>query len=170
MQIALLTSYEPAIADLADLLVACVAAGASVGFLRPLARETAEAFWRSALADPSALTFVARDRERIVGTVRLLPAPQVNGAHRAEVAKLLVHPDARGRGVAAAPMTALDDAAVQHGRTTLVLDTETGCQAEHLYERWGWSRVGEIPDYALTCDGELASTTVMTKRLRQPPG
>jgi GNAT superfamily N-acetyltransferase len=165
VQIELLEPSQPAIGDLAELLVACVAAGASVGFLRPLARGTAESFWRKALADPEALTLVARDGERVVGTVRLLPASQQNGQHRAEVAKLLVHPDARGRGLAAALMAALDDAALARGRTTLVLDTETGCQAEHLYERWGWSRVGEIPAFALTCDGDLASTTVMTKQL-----
>jgi GNAT superfamily N-acetyltransferase len=165
VQIELLKPSEPAMGELAEILVACVTAGASVGFLRPLERGTAESFWRTALADPGALTLVARDGARIVGTVRLLPASQQNGQHRAEVAKLLVHPNARGKGVAAALMAALDHAALARGRTTLVLDTETGGQAEHLYQRWGWSRVGEIPDFALTCDGDLASTTVMTKRL-----
>jgi hypothetical protein len=62
-------------------------------------------------------------------------------------------------------MRALEETALGLGRTTLVLDTETGCQAEHLYARWGWETVGVIRDFALTADGELASTTVMTKRL-----
>jgi GNAT superfamily N-acetyltransferase len=165
VQIDLLEPDESAIGDLGELLVACVAAGASVGFLRPLDQTTAETFWRRALADHDSLTFVARDGARIVGTARLLPAPQLNGQHRADVAKLLVHPDARRQGVAAALMTALESAALAKGRTTLVLDTETGGEAEHLYLRWGWSRVGEIPEYALTADGALASTTMMTKRL-----
>ena len=165
MQIELLAPDESAIGDLGGLLVACVGAGASVGFLRPLDQRTAETFWRQALADQTALTFVARDGGRIVGTVRLLPAPQQNGQHRADVAKLLVHPDARRRGIAADLMTTLESAALAIGRTTLVLDTETGGEAEHLYQRWGWSVVGEIPEYALTADGALASTTMMTRRL-----
>ncbi len=165
MQITLLDSYED---GLAEVLTGCVDAGASVGFLRPLDPARAAEFWRTAVVEPGTLTLVARDGERIVGTVRLILAGQQNGPHRADVAKLLVHPDARGRGVAQALMAALDDLALTHGRTTLVLDTETGGQAEHLYERWGWDRVGEIPDYALTCDGAMASTTVMTKRLRTP--
>jgi GNAT superfamily N-acetyltransferase len=162
LQIGLLESYEP---GLAEVLAGCVNGGAGVGFLRPLDVEAAAEFWRSALENPDALTLVARDGERIVGTVRLILARQPNGRHRAEVAKLLVHPDARGQGVAAALMAALDELARAHARTTLVLDTETGGQAEHLYERWGWNRVGEIPQYAVTADGVLASTTVMTKRL-----
>lgn len=165
MQIEQLESCEPAIDDLTELLVACVAAGASVGFLRPLEHTTAAGFWGKALADPDALTFVAREGSRIVGTVRLLPAQQQNGPHRAEVAKLLVHPEARGAGVAPALMRTLEAAALARGRTRLVLDTETGCHAEQLYERWGWSRVGTIPDFALNCDGVLTATTVMTKRL-----
>jgi acetyltransferase len=162
VDISLIAAYD---AGLAELLAACVNAGAGVGFLRPLALDEAAVFWRATIADPVALTLAARDGGRIVGTVRLVLAGQANGRHRADVAKLLVHPDARRRGVAEALMAALEDLARTHGRTTLVLDTETGGQAEHLYERWGWSRVGEIPEYALTADGVLASTTVLTKRL-----
>jgi predicted N-acetyltransferase YhbS len=165
VQIELLEADESPVAHLGELLVACVAAGASVGFLRPLEQTAAETFWRQALADHDSLTFVARDGARIIGTVRLLPASQQNGQHRADVAKLLVHPDARRQGTAAALMVTLEAAALAMGRTTLVLDTETGGQAERLYQRWGWSRVGEIPEYALTADGALASTTMMTKRL-----
>lgn len=62
-------------------------------------------------------------------------------------------------------MTALDDTAAALGRTTLVLGTETGGTAEHLYERRGWQRGGVIPDFALTAYGQLVSTTVLTKRL-----
>jgi GNAT superfamily N-acetyltransferase len=171
VDIARLASNEraEAVDDLAALLKACVDAGASVNFLRPLAIEDARRYWADALGDPDALTLVARDGERIVGTVRLLPATQPNGPHRAEVSKLLVHPDVRGRGIAEALMRALDHVAFELGRTTLVLDTETGCQAERLYTRWGWQTVGVIPDFALTTDGDLGSTTVMTKRLTGLP-
>ena len=46
----------------------------------------------------------------------------------------------------------------------LVLDTVTGGDGERLYARLGWTRVGEIPDYALFPDGRLCSTTVFWKR------
>ena len=38
---------------------------------------------------------VAERDGRIVGTVQLQPAESENGAHRGEVAKLLVHPEWR---------------------------------------------------------------------------
>ena len=50
-------------------------------------------------------------------------------------------------------------------RHRLVLDTETGSDAEQVYQRLGWTRVGDIPDFALTADGELTSTTYYTKSL-----
>ncbi len=153
-------------AALADLLVDCVADGASVGFLDTLSHNEACGWWRNALHEPHSLTWAARDDGgRIVGTVRLIPATPPNGRHRAEVAKLLVHPDARGRGYASALMCALEDAARQLGRIVLMLDTQTGSLAEGLYQRWGWLRVGTVEDYATTPDGRLAPTTFMTKRL-----
>jgi GNAT superfamily N-acetyltransferase len=151
---------------LADVLVDCVAGGASVGFMAPLDREEARRWWRAALRDRDGLTWVARqDDGRIVGVVRLVLATQPNGRHRAEVAKLLVHRDARGQGCASLLMSAVEDGAARLGRSVLVLDTETGSPAEGRYEHWGWQRIGVIDDYALTPDGRLASTTIMVKRL-----
>ncbi len=76
---------------------------------------------------------------------------------------MLVHRDARRLGVGAALMTAVEDAARAAGRTLLVLDTVTGMDGERLYGRMGWTRVGEIPGYALMPDGEPCSTTVFYK-------
>jgi GNAT superfamily N-acetyltransferase len=162
----------PADADveqLADVLVDCIEGGASVNFLRPFPRADAVSWWRSALADPHARTWVARDVDgTIVGCVRLALAQQPNGLHRAEVGKLLVHRRARGRGASRALLSALEQDAVALGRFRLVLDTETGSDAEHVYQRLGWSRVGEVPDFCRTADGELASTTYYTKGLPRP--
>jgi hypothetical protein len=47
----------------------------------------------------------------------------------------------------------------------LVLDTVTGGDAERLYERAGWQRVGVIPKYALMPDGEPCATTFFYKHL-----
>ena len=169
MRTELLVGPQPAeiVAALADVLVDCVAGGASVGFLDPLDVADARAWWAGTLPDPRAMTWVGRDdRGRIVGTVRLILAGLPNAPHRAEVSKLLVHRSARGRGAATALMSTVEDAALRLGRTTLLLDTQTGSAAEGLYERRGWSRVGVVEDHALTPDGRLAPTTILTRRLR----
>lgn len=156
--------------QLADVLVDCVEGGASVNFVRPLHRDDAVAWWRSALADPHSRTWVAREDDgRIVGCVRLSLAQQPNGRHRAEVGKMLVHRSARGRGAARALLDELEAYAVAHGRFRLVLDTETGSDAEQVYRRLGWSQVGVVPDFCLTADGVLASTTYYTKGLPRTP-
>lgn len=157
---------EDDVRDLAHVLVDCVDGGASVNFVAPLPLEDATEWWRAALEQPHALTWVARGPSgRIVGCVRLVLAQQPNGLHRAEVSKLLVSTAARRTGCAAALMHALESWADEHGRHRLVLDTETGSPAEEVYERLGWTRVGTIPDYALTSSGELCGSTFFTKSL-----
>jgi GNAT superfamily N-acetyltransferase len=160
-------------AELASVLADCVEGGASVGFVLPFTVEDARAWWLDALAEPGALTFVARPDDgagggRAVGVVRLHPVAKPNGSHRADVAKLLVHREARGRGVARALMDALEAEAARRGRWLLVLDTETGSPAEGLYARRGYERAGTVPAYAGVPDGTLVPTTFMWKRL--PPG
>jgi GNAT superfamily N-acetyltransferase len=97
--------------------------------------------------------------------VQVILALPPNQPHRGEIAKLLVHRGARGRGVAAALMARAEEEAVREGKTLLVLDTVTGDAAERLYERLGWNRVGVIPGYALYPDGRPCDTTVFWKRL-----
>lgn len=157
------------IEPLAEVLLDCVEGGASVSFMAPLPRDKAVAFWRG-VADGvqrgERVLLVAEDATgRIVGTVQLVTAQPDNQPHRADVAKMLVHRSARRRGVAQQLMAAADDAARAAGKTVLVLDTVTGGDAERLYQRTGWQRVGEIPKYALTPDGALCSTTYFYKHL-----
>jgi GNAT superfamily N-acetyltransferase len=108
---------------------------------------------------------VARVGGRIVGTVQLGLALPPNQPHRAEVKKLLVHRSARGRGIGMALMTAAEEAARARGRTLLVLDTALGDNAERLYTRAGWNRVGVIPGYALFPDGSPCDTVVFWKQV-----
>ena len=154
---------------LADVLVACVEGGASVGFMLPLPREKALAFWRrvaDGVARGERVLLVAEDGEgRMVGTVQLVISMPDNQPHRADVSKMLVHPRARRQGVAQRLMSALDDEARREGRSVLVLDTVTGSDAERLYTRAGWQRVGEIPRYAMMPGGEFCSTTYFFKHL-----
>jgi GNAT superfamily N-acetyltransferase len=157
-----------ALDGLCEVLIDCVAGGASVNFMWPMTRAKAEAFWTGVaegLARGDRALIVAEDSDgRIIGTVQAVWAPQENGPHRADVAKMLVHRRARRRGVGAAVLAAAERAARAAGRTLLVLDTASD-DAERLYERGGWQRVGAIPRYALMPDGPFCQTVVYYKDL-----
>jgi GNAT superfamily N-acetyltransferase len=101
----------------------------------------------------------------LIGTVQVILALPPNQPHRGEIAKLLVHRSARGRGVARRLMERAEDAARAEGKTLLVLDAVTGGDAARLYDRMGWTTVGVIPGYALYPDGRSCDTTVFWKSL-----
>ncbi|MEO6086213.1 MAG: GNAT family N-acetyltransferase [Umezawaea sp.] len=152
--------------ELADVLVDAVEGGASVGFLAGLDRAEAVAWWSGlsqAVADGTLLLWVAEVDGRVVGTVQVRLATLPNARHRAELAKLLVHRSARGRGVGRGLMLAAERGAADAGVALLVLDTETGSPAEGIYTSMGWKTVGVIPDYALDPGGELSPTTILYK-------
>ncbi len=159
---------------LAELLIDCVDGGASVSFMRPMTTEKATRFWNGVAQDVARgarALLVAQDRDgRILGSVQLVLAVPENQPHRADVAKLLVHRGARRRGVARLLMRAAEHAAIEEGRTLLVLDTVTGSDAAQLYARAGWQRVGEIPNYALMPDGPPGPTTIYYKALAPESG
>jgi GNAT superfamily N-acetyltransferase len=156
------------LSGLCDVLLDCVDGGASVGFLAPLHRGRAEAFWRRVAAGVAAgnrLLLVAEDGDGIVGTVQLVLDLAENQPHRADVTKVLVHRRARRRGVGANLMEAVELAAARLGRSVLVLDTVTGSDADRLYSRLGWQRVGDVPGFALHPDGRPCSTTYFYRHL-----
>jgi ribosomal protein S18 acetylase RimI-like enzyme len=155
---------------LGNLLHACVCAGASVSFVLPFSHDDAKAFWSDqvlpAVDAGSRCVLVARSTGNIVGTVQLDLATPPNQPHRAEVKKLLVHPDARRRGIARSLMVALEAQALEACRTLLTLDTVTGSPAEALYRSLGYVAVGAIPGYALNFNSSvLEATLVMYKKL-----
>ncbi len=157
-----------AIPALATVLIDCVEGGASVSFMAPLSREKAEAFWTkvaASVARDETFLLAAFDGETLVGTVQLLLAHQENQPHRADVAKMLVHRSARRQGIAESLMREVEAVARREGRTLLVLDTVTDTAAYRLYERLGWVRVGEIPNYALWPDGAPCPTTIFYRQL-----
>jgi ribosomal protein S18 acetylase RimI-like enzyme len=153
---------------LAGVLVDCVEGGASVRYLAPFSHAQARDGFSNVAEDVvhgrRVLLAAFLDRE-LVGTVQVALAQQPNSPHRAEVAQLLVHRSARRRGIAERLMEAAETQARAEGKTLLVLDTVTGDAAERLYERLGWTRVGEIPNYALYPDGRPCSTTYFWKAL-----
>jgi GNAT superfamily N-acetyltransferase len=158
------------VASLAEILHAAVHGGAGVSFIMPFPIDEARDFWTvrvvPAIAAGSKRVLVARDAGRIVGTVQIdLPWPP-NQPHRADVGKMLVHPDARRRGIARALMLALEDLARADGRTLLTLDTVSDSHAEALYRSLGYVTIGVIPRFALkSLVRELEPATFMYKEL-----
>ena len=159
---------DRAIEGLCDVLIDCVEGGASVSFMLPMTREKARAFWRKVAAGTERgdrTVVVAEDDDgTILGTAQVVNAESENQPHRADVAKMLVRSSARRRGVGEALLRAAEKAALQSGKTLLVLDTASP-EAERLYAREGWRRVGEIPEYALMPDGVPCATIVFFKKL-----
>ncbi len=155
--------------ELADLLTDTVEGGASVGFLAPLDRAEAVAWWRersTAVAAGHLLVWVAYEEPgRALGTVSLVLPDKPNSTHRAELVKLMVHRAARGRGLGRALLAVAEEEATARGVTLLHLDTESGSPAERLYRSSGWTAVGAIPDYAADPAGVLRPTTIYYKRL-----
>ncbi|MFJ8108018.1 GNAT family N-acetyltransferase [Streptomyces sp. NPDC096132] len=154
--------------ELADLLVDTVDGGASVGFLAPLDRAEAVAWWRGradGVAAGQLAVWAAHDGGRVVGTVGLAFPDKANSRHRAELVKLMVHRDARGKGLGRTLLTTAEKAAAAAGCTLLHLDTETDSPAEHLYRTAGWTRAGVIPDYAADPTGVLRPTTLYYKHI-----
>jgi GNAT superfamily N-acetyltransferase len=155
---------------LAAILHAAVHGGAGVSFVVPFSIAEARRFWIDrvvpAVRDRSRRVLVARLDGRIVGTVQLdLPWPP-NQPHRADVGKLLVHPDARRRGIARALMLALEDLARADGRTLLTLDTVTGAPSEALYRSLGYVELGVLPGFALgSTSRQPEAATFLYKRL-----
>ena len=152
---------------LADVLIDCVEGGASVSFMHPLARERAVAFWRrvgQGVAAGERALLIAEDARGVCGTVQLVLEQPENQPHRAELSKMLVHRRARRQGLGEALMRAAEETARECGKTLLVLDTASA-DAERLYERQGWVRVGVIPDFALLPHGGLCGTTVYYRNL-----
>jgi GNAT superfamily N-acetyltransferase len=102
---------------------------------------------------------------KAVGTVQLVSSQKPNQRHRADLVKMLVHSDYRKQGIGQKLLDWVDFEAKQRGITLITLDTASGSDAERLYLRAGYQKVGTIPDYALWPDGGYCDTTYFYKRI-----
>ena len=166
-----LSNPSPAQLDaLARLLHDCVQAGASIGWVRTPALDAARAYWQRIAASEArgerCLWGIEQGGE-LLGSAQLVTDGPENGRLRAEVCKVMVHPDARRRGFGRALMRAAEAEARTLGKRLILLDTNTDSPAQRLYEGMGWQVCGVMPDYAEQADGSLGATTWMFKRL--PP-
>jgi GNAT superfamily N-acetyltransferase len=160
--------------DLTEILIDCIDGNSSVSFMPPIDRDQIERFWISTAYQVSAsklILLVARpsdDRTKpIVGTVSLVFPNAPNQPHRADVAKLLVRREARGRGVGTVLMREVEGQAKLHGKRLLTLDTAAGSDGPVLYGRLGWVEVGTVPDYAYNPDGSMCDTIFFYKKIAE---
>lgn len=154
--------------NLIDLVVRTVDDGASIGWLPPMPPIAAEDYWQgrlAAVAKGDAILLLAWEGEVLIGTAQLGLERRPNGVHRAEVQKVMVHPDARQRGVGKALMLVIEEQARAHQRSMLFLDTREGDPSEGLYQKVGFVRVGAIPNYVINPDGSFAATVLYAKIL-----
>lgn len=150
--------------ELSELLVQVVEDGASIGFLPPLKLSAAKEYWETVMK-PEVILFIAKINDVIVGSVQLHLCTKQNGLHRAEIAKLMTHPNFRRNGIGRALMQKAEERAIQQGRSLLVLDTREGDPSNHLYTSIGFVEAGRIPHYAKSANGELHATVIYYKSL-----
>jgi acetyltransferase len=163
--------FEPYRSGLIGLLLDAVNHGASVGFLEDIDQQQAGAYFDqvlSGLRDGSLLLWVALDQGRVLGSVQLGLCQKRNGLNRAEVQKLLVHSNARRRGIANRLMQRLEGEAAERQRGLLYLDTEAGSDAEAFYRAQGYRCIGGLPDYACGPDGTYRANAIYYKTLSRP--
>lgn len=149
---------------LSELLVDVVNNDASIGFLPPLDRKMADDYWTTVL-QPEVRMWVALVDHQVCGTIQLHLAQKPNASHRAEVAKLMVHPTQRRMGIAKGLLRAVEDCAHREERNLLVLDTREGDPSNMLYQSNGYMEAGRIPEFAKSADGSYHATVLYYKKL-----
>ncbi|PFW54838.1 GNAT family N-acetyltransferase [Bacillus cereus] len=153
---------ENNIEELTKLLKTVVDDGASIGFLPPMEREEATKYWQTVLA-PEVILYVAKINNEVAGSVQLHLVTKPNGSHRAEICKLMTHPNFRRNGIGRLLMKKAEERAKQENRSLLVLDTREGDLSNRLYKSLGYKEVGKIPGFAISPNGDLDATVIYYK-------
>lgn len=154
--------------DLCRVLMDSVADGAAISFMARLTLAEAERFWRkdvrTAVESGGRHLFGVFIDSRLVGTVQLITGMPPNQPHRAEITKMIVHPESRRLGLGRALMTAALNAARRADKVLVTLDTRTGDVSEALYRSVGFEQAGVIPDFAFDPDGQARHATTYMYR------
>ncbi len=162
------TALEDHLDDLCRIIIDSVSDGAAISFMSPLTKSEALDFWmndvKPSVASGDRHLFGAFVENKLLGTVQLIVAMPPNQPHRAEVSKMVVHPDGRRLGLGKALMKAAFDVAKQAEKKLITLDTRTGDVSEHLYRGVGFEQAGVIPDFAFDPDGRARHATTYMYR------
>ncbi|OSN04791.1 acetyltransferase [Lonsdalea iberica] len=153
---------------LAGLLIDAVDNGSSIGYRTPLSYGHAESYFdslKSSIAQGERRLWVALYEGKVVGTVQLELCQKTNGQNRAEIQKMLVHSQYRRQRIGHHLLHELEAAAFSLQRGLIYLDTEAGSTAELFYQSQGYTKLGELPDYACSPKGIYRPTAIYYKRL-----
>ena len=152
--------------ELAAVLVDRVEGGASVGYLAPFPHDEARRVYEEYAAD------VERGRRVLLGRSRTgrSSAPPRSSRTASEpaapggrLARARAPPVSR-RGIARASWSGPSRRREREEGRRSCLDAVTGGDAERLYERLGWVKVGVIPNYASTRTGGPATRRTSGRR------
>jgi GNAT superfamily N-acetyltransferase len=151
----------PALADdLGRLLLDAHAANMALGLAPPLTAEKARAAYletAARLVPGERALWAARENGRVVATVQLARGGADNGRHRAEIVRLAVAADLRGRGLGRQLLEVATDRARELGLRLVWLTTHADTGSDTFYARCGWTRMGVMPKYSERPDGALAA-------------
>jgi GNAT superfamily N-acetyltransferase len=153
---------------LSEILIACVAGGASLSYLPPLAPAVAQSFWKrvsSEVALGRSVLLAAWVDGVLAGCVLLDLDSAQDQPQRADLAKLLVDPAARRQGVARALMQRAEQTARGIGRPCLALETRSGDAMEALVRSLGWQQAGVIPGFLRNADRTPGDIAIFWKRV-----
>ncbi|ESK38743.1 hypothetical protein P256_01562 [Acinetobacter nectaris CIP 110549] len=153
---------------LSDLLQNTVDGGASIGFLSPITNNEILDYWNEVnneLANGTRKLWVAIQNGNIVGSIQLSMVNKKNGLHRANVEKLMVASSARKQGIATLLINNLESFAKTNKLSLLVLDTREGDISEKLYKKMGFIRVGVIPNFVVSSNGNYDGTVMYYKNI-----
>lgn len=150
--------------ELSKLLKMVVNDGASIGFVSTGTKDATK-YWQTVLA-PEVILYVAKINNEVAGSIQLQLVTKPNGIHRAEICKLMTHPNFRRNGIGRSLMQKAEERAKQENRSLLVLDTREGDPSNKLYKSLDYQEVGTIPGYAISPNGKLDATVIYYKTFK----
>ncbi len=137
--------------DLCDATDAAIVDGNGFGWLRPQPRDRMERYWKGVLLVPERRLWIGRLDGAVAASAQIQLPPRFNEAqaHSPQLTTHFVAPWARGHGLAAMLLEAVEGHCRAEGFSHLRLDVrETQTRAIEVYEAAGFSRWGELPSYA----------------------
>jgi len=130
----------------------------ALGALASMGRSVLERSYRDVVAgldERERLLLVGEEEGEVVGMAQVVFSGATNADHRAEVQRVGVATEVRGRGIGQDLMSAVEEAAREHGVTLLWLTTHADSDACAFYEAIGYTRMGTMPNYSRRPDGTL---------------
>ena len=111
------------------------------------------------LTDPTREVHVAIVEERVVGVLILFLAGPLNGY----IQTIAVHPDWRCRGIGTRMVEWAEERIFRQSPNVFLCVSSFNTHARELYERLGFQRVGELPDFV-----KVGFSEILMRKTRRP--